>query len=302
MFALSSLKPICAADLAARSGLTDGRANKCSFSYTYSLVSGQNFESFLHVSSGEVHKIIKASKSKTCTLDPLPTWLLKICIEDVLPALTEIVNKSLEGSVVTENMKQAIITPLLKKPGLDPILKNYRPVSNLSFLSKVVERIVAKQLLNHIYENKCHEILQSAYKTNHSTETALLRVKNDIVIAMDGQKVVLLILLDLSAAFDTVDHEILLNCMSSRFGIKGKVLEWFRSYLSNRGQAVMVNGALGNSQTLKYGVPQGSVLGPILFTLYTAPLADVVRQHNVQFHFYADDTQLCLSFKPNYDA
>ena len=133
-------------------------------------------------------------------------------------------------------------------------MKNYRPVSNLSFTSKVLERVVAKQLIAHIHHNNLHEIMQSAYKYGHSTETALLRVKNDIIRAMDGQQVVLLILLDLSAAFDTIDHHILLKCLSSRFGISGQALEWFQSYLYHREQSVSVKHTTSDSQELSSGV------------------------------------------------
>ena len=120
--------------------------------------------------------------------------------------------------------------------------KNYRPVSNLSFLSKLIERIVAVQLTEHFMQNELFDKFQSAYRKCHSTETALLRVQNDIIMDIDGKKVVMLVLLDLSAAFDTIDHEILLNRLSSYFGIKGNALKWFESYLSDRIQYVAIIG------------------------------------------------------------
>jgi hypothetical protein len=196
-------------------------------------------------------------------------------------------------------MRQAIVTPLLKKPKLDPNnLKNYRLISNLSFLSKVIERVVARRLDQHMTRHQLHEQYQSAYKANHSVETALLRVQNDVLISMDNGDAVILVLLDLSAAFDTVDHSILLQRLQQHLGIQGTALEWFTSYLSNRSQSVSIHGKTSSKQLLAQGVPQGSVLGPVLFSVYMLPLGDIVRSHNLSAHFYADDGQLYIAFKP----
>ena len=195
-------------------------------------------------------------------------------------------------------MKSAIVKPLLKKSSLDPeLFKNYRPVSNLSFISKLVEKAAAIRFREYLTSNKLNEVFQSAYKANHSTETALLRVKNDILTAVDHGKAVMLILLDLSAAFDTIDHDTLLNLMKNRLGISGSALDWVRSYLSYRTQVVSISEARSEVVCLIFGVPQGSVLGPMLFTLYILPIGDIARKNNVNFHGCADDTQLYVTFK-----
>ena len=158
----------------------------------------------------DVKQLIQNSALNPCPLDPMPSTLISKC-EDLLPVLTKIVNSSLQSGCFPEIWKEALVFPLLKKPGLDVIFKNFRPVSNLSFVSKLIERAVFNQIHGHLVCNNLYPVAQSAYRRNHSTEIALLKVKNDILLNMNKQHVTILVSLDLSAAFDTVDHSILLN-------------------------------------------------------------------------------------------
>ena len=164
--------------------------------------------------------------------------------------------------------KKAVVTPLIKKASLlVEDLKNYRPVSGLSFISKLVERVVAKQLVDHIHRHGLDNSYQSA--SGHSTETALLSIKNYIHLSLSWGEATALVLLDLSAAFDTIDHSTLLSCLLNWFGVGCSALKWFSSYLTERIQSVKIGFTLSDLQKLLFGVPQGSALGPLLFSLYT---------------------------------
>lgn len=181
-------------------------------------------------------------------------------------------------------------------------MQNYRPVSKLTFLSKVIERVVAKQLNVHMQENNLHDQFQSAYRQDHSTETALLKVHNDSLSAVDRGCVVVLVMLDLTAAFDTIVHGILLSRLTHIFRATGAALEWFRSYLSGRHQVVRIGSVKSSPTAVPFGVPQGTVLGPLLITAYITPLGDVVEKSGLDYQIYADDTQLYVSFCPGGDG
>ena len=216
-----------------------------------------------------------------------------------VPIITDIVNLSFRTGTFPEPLKHAIITPVIKKQNLDANeLKNFRPVSNISYLSKVIERHAVDNINRYLIANGLGEPLQSAYKPVHSTETALLRVKNDIMESVSQRKGVFLALLDLSAAFDTVNHNILLSRLDNDFGLKGNVLKWIRSYLSKRTTVVSVDGIASQRLEFKYGIPQGSIIGPQQFTLYTTPIGDILREFGLRYHIYADDIQIYISFDP----
>jgi hypothetical protein len=210
---------------------------------------------------------------------------------------------SLSSGVFPDEMKLALVTPLLKKASLSPEnLDNYRPVSNLSFLSKLVERVVVRQLCFHLESSGLYVPVQSAYRPNHSTETALLKILNDLLLVADRGDAAILALLDQSAAFDTIDHEILLDRVNLRFGISDLALSWLRSYLTNRSQSMSVAGTTSSPVSFKWGVPQGSVLGPTLFILYSSPIHEIPPRHLVSDHYYADDTKLYKAFSLSADG
>ena len=159
--------------------------------------------------------MIDKSKDKFCDLDPLPTTLVKQC-SDLSPIIARIINLSLEISTMPCVYKTAIVKPLLKKPSLDRIASNYRPVSNLPYISKLIEESVIRQLSSHMVIIGLGEVLQCAYKTGHSTKTALTQVFDDICKSLNDNRAVYMAMLDLFAAFDTVDHR-----LDLLLGIKG---------------------------------------------------------------------------------
>ena len=258
------------------------------------------FTHFKEVSVHDITRYVNQAPNKYCPLvDPLPTSLVKANIDILGPTLTRIVNRSISTGIVPQAYKQAVVTPIIKKATLEPTLSNYRPVSNLPFVSKIIEKVVSDQINSFTDLHSLDEPLQSAFKKGHSTETALVKVQNDILLFMDEQKVVLMALLDLSAAFDTCNHEILLSRLETQFRISGHALAWFRSYLHNRSQRVRIKNSLSDPVTLVTGFPQGSGWGPQAYSKYVGPLGDLLQLRQVLYHLFADDTQLLKPVNPN---
>ena len=193
---------------------------------------------------------MKQIAAKSCSLDPVPASFLRYCIDDLLPIIKRIVNLSFNSTSMPRSMKNAVLSPLLKKPFLHfEFFLTFDRYLTWSFCLRLL-----KKLQPCVCDNDLNESLQSAYKKHHSCETALLRVQNDILKSIDDKQCVVLLLLDLSAAFDTVDHKILLHRLRSRFGIKGKALAWLQSYLTDRSHSVQIDGFTSSVRPLIFGV------------------------------------------------
>lgn len=254
--------------------------------------------SFTSLSTENIQQLLMKAPNKSSTLDPIPTWLTKKCAIQLLPYISVIVNSSLQLGYFPNILKKAIITPILKKHNLDITYSNHRPVSNLSFISKLIERAVMLQLSLHLDTHNIFPTLQSAYRPNHSTETALLKVTSDLLHNLNNQEISILVLLDLSSAFDTIDHSILLKRLHRDCGVSLVALNWFESYFKDRIQCVKFNNTCSGNTTIRYGVPQGSCLGPLLFSIYVAPLLKIMEREKIHAHGYSDDHQLYTCFKP----
>ena len=262
---------------------------------------GENWGTFTPIDDAEFMEILSDLNKKECENDPIPLKLLTQCIDELKPIMMFIVNDSLSTGVFPSILKNALVRPVIKdENGEVNNYKNYRPISNLPFLSKVIEKSVQRQLEKHLTSFNLHAEHQSGYRSNHSCETATLTIYNDLLCLSDVRNKVVLLLLDLSAAFDTVNHQNLLTKLKNKYGFTDSVLAWFKSYLDDRSFTVTINKSRSRKCFLRIGVPQGSILGPILFILYTKELNFIAQRHGFSIHLYADDTQLYIEFNPLY--
>ena len=255
---------------------------------------------FGSVTEDEVTEIISSHGIKCSPDDPVPLNLVKDHLNLFVPIWTKLINLSLsEGSI--EGLKNAVVLPLIKEIN-DTVdvdtLKNYRPVSNLLLVEKLIERIVHVKLEKHMNSNNLNSDFQYGYKKGHSTETLLVKVVNDLMLSCDKNIPTLVMLLDLSAAFDTVDQEKLLKILQYEIGIGGTALKWFRSFLKGRTQKVKINSSYSFESLLKYGVAQGSVLGAILFNIYIRSIYKYLDPLKMSIFGFADDHQLLKTFLP----
>ena len=254
---------------------------------------------FSDVGHKEVEDMVLQSGNKSCILDPIPTSVVKQLAPLLCSPITEIIKKSLIHGHVPEALKTAIIRPLIKDYSLDQNqLSSYRPVSNLPFIAKIMEKVVSTRIDEYLSLNNLHDIDQTAYKKFNSTETALTAIQNDILINMDQGKATVLVMLDMSAAYDTVDHGIFLQRLSRYFGFSGAVLKWFTSYVKGRKVKVMIGDKVSIERELDCGTAQGAVLGGKCYNLYTVPLRDIVKtSREIKRKGYADDNNTMIAFE-----
>ena len=216
------------------------------------------FDTFQPLSCDVLASIIHKLNKTTCGLDPFPTKLLVSHLSCIINIILRIVNLCFSSGDFPASYKSAIISPLIKKQGLDSeILKNYRHVANLSFIQFFFENAISTQIHSYLINNDIVDNFQSAYKTGHSCETALLRVYNDIVTTIGWGNGAMLVLLDLSAAFDTIDHANLFCILEKYVGICSNALKLIKSYFSHRTQRVQIDNVLSDFANIICCVPQG---------------------------------------------
>ena len=233
----------------------------------------------------------KLCKSKATGLDKISARLLRECADLVASSLCAIFNRSIVSGVFPTEWKSTKVIPLFKQ-GERSDLNNYRPISIIPVVAKVFERIVYNQFYEYLTVNNLISCNQSGFRSLHSTATALLEATDNWAFNIDKGNVNAVIFLDLKKAFDTVDHSILLSKLKA-YGVGSNSFNWFKSYLDNRMQKCFVNGSLSDSQPLICGIPQGTILGPLLFLLYINDLPNCLA--NAHPRMYADDTHLTFA-------
>ena len=265
-------------------------------SSSYSLL-----ESFRPMDKETVASLMLSTANKYTSVDDIPVDILKSITPTVSDYVLMIVNSSFNEGVFPQIFKLSHVTPIIKnKRGDIDALSNYRPINDLSFFSKVLEKCALYQLREHLIRNNLNFDYQSAYKADHSCETALLRIYDDLLGMLKPKTCIVMVFLDFSSAFDTIDHSVLLGKLETQFHITGRALSWFRSFLSGRSFSVKISNNFSGYYPIKYGVPQGSVLGPAIFSLYSQEINLIIRSYGFHMHMFADDIQIYFeSNNPN---
>ena len=253
---------------------------------------------FLHlkVSQSTVKECTLNSAPKSCDLDQIPSKLLIECLDYILPSLTDLFNSSLESGIFPQCFKSALVTPILKKRCLDHNdFNKYRPVSNLCFIAKILEKLVLSQVSAYLNSHNLYNTCQSAYRPGHSTETALLKVVNNLFLSLNKGNISVLALLDFSSAFATIDHPILVHRLHTDFGFTDTIFQWFSSTLTDCTQFVTISNHCSAFAPVHSDVPQSTVLGPILITMYIKSLSTIIDSHSIMHHSFANGLQLQIS-------
>ena len=246
----------------------------------------------------EVHKLINQLENNKATgLDKIPCKLFKLAVDIILPPLRCIFNRSIESGVFPDKWKSARVTHIFKK-GVKTDPRNYRPISVLPVVAKIFEKAVYNQFYKFLNDNKLLCSSQSGFRSLHSTLTALLEATNSWSVNIDNSLLNGIIVIDLKKAFDTIDHDILLRKLEC-YGVDQRTLRWFSSYLSNRRQKCCLNGHLSEERFLTCGVPQRSLIGPLLFLAYINDLPSCLK--NSHPRMYADDTSITIPGENSHD-
>lgn len=248
---------------------------------------------FRLLSLGELYDVIYGMKRKSSP-EGLDRDLMILLWNEISNPLLNMVNSSMEEGIFPDILKVATIVPIRKVSNTIKC-EEYRPVNMLSSVSKIMEQVVSTQIKQYIETNKLLTVYQSGFRKSHSCETAIQGLVQEWKETMDEGLMIIVVFLDLKRAFETIDKEVLLQKLKEYYGVKGNVIKWIRSYLTERGQKVKYGTATSNERKVKYGIPQGSVLGPLLFILF---INDISRIFNcAKFHLFADDTIIYLSGK-----
>lgn len=250
---------------------------------------------FHDITFPDLLRAVNSVKSNATGVDGISLKMLKTCLVELAPAILHIFNVSLQTGQFPNQWKIADIKPIPKKANATTA-KDFRPISILCILGKILEKIVHVQITSFMSKNHLFHPLQSGFKPGHSTTTALLKVVGDIREAMHDRLLSLLVLYDFSNAFPSVHHDLLFTKLR-HLGLSKPAVDWFRSYLSDRKQQVSTGTEVSSLLHIYFGVPQGSVLGPLLYSLYVNDISDVFK--NSSFHLYADDLQNYVTFSPS---
>ena len=241
-----------------------------------------------NISNEEVLNIIKNLEGKSTGPQSIPIKLLKLIPDLILVPLCKVISMPFSSGKFPDPLKICKTIPI-HKGGSTILLNNYRPISLLSIFDKIIEKLMHKRLYNFLNEHSILFSNQFGFRKNNSTSTALIQITEKIKESIDKSKYGCGIFIDLRKAFDTVNHSILLSKME-HYGARDTALEWFKSYLSNRKQYVYSNGESSQLKDITCGVPQGSVLGPLLFLIYINDLPNISKL--LQFLLFADDTNI----------